>query len=212
MGISSVSRIVDGFHSSFRSEWFTDHSPGGGKLGAVVLWKRRRVRVAPWTAPSLLHRLVGIFFVRTMLLPLLWRRGFEAWIHGSFEKAAEHEADRTRGNPAGRRWSSTSGSGADLIGFDERLRIVGFRGRVFGPAPEGHAILLTLEDDESLQDGIRLAERFVPIPDLPDLVPIDRSLPKEARIKALLSQRRARELAWSAAMDQDAEYRRFMGQ
>ncbi len=212
MGLSSVTPSVGGVGSAFDSVMFTDHSPEGGKLGAVVLWRRKRIRTEAHFRRSWVRKLIGLLLVRTYLLPLLWRKGFEAWIHGSFKNAAAREADLTRGNPSGRRWSSASGAGSDMIGFDERLRVVGFRGRIFGPPPEGQAILLMLEDDDATSEGIRIIERSFQVPVVPDPSPMDPTLPKSDRIKILLSRRRSQMVAWSTAMHADPEYRRFMGE
>jgi hypothetical protein len=132
-------------------------------------------------------------------------------MYGSFKAADEAFAEMERPDPAARHWSSSSGTGEDRIGYDEKHRIVGFRNRIFGPPPEGHAILLLIADDDS-PDGVRIIQSSIPAPHAPSPPPppVDKSLAKDERARAMSQWNRERHAAWSAALQANEEYRRFM--
>jgi hypothetical protein len=212
MGTASIA--TDG--SGMSSSWFTDHSPGGGRVGAVVLWRRSASadRALRSMGSQLLHSLVGILLINTGILPRLSRRATMAWLHGSFEAAdavrADWEADSGRRDPDEERWSSASRLGKDQIRYSEHRRVVEFRGRVYGPPPEGQAILLLIEDDDSAADGVRIVERFSAIPELLPNTPIRGAMSKEERIQELRASHQHRDAVLSAAFGNDPEYQRFI--
>ena len=212
-GMTTTGLARDG--GGMSSSWFTDSGPGGGQVGAVVLWRQkprperrpRRIR-----SPKL-HLLVFWLFVRTGILPRLWPRGFEAWMHGSFKEAdarrAEWMAEIQRQGPPDDDWGSSSGMGNDKIRYSSKRRVVGFRGRVFGPAPAGQALLVLIEDDDGAPDGVRVVERTFPIPILPPLAPPN-SGTREERMKQVQSRHAQMDAALRAAMESDPAYQQFM--
>jgi hypothetical protein len=214
MGMSSLSTDGGGMSSA----WFTDHSPGGGRVGAIVLWRHkpkpgnqsepRRIRF------PLLHMLIGVTLMKTGIFPRLWRRGFDAWLHGSFKAAeawrAEAMAEFPPADPEEDRWTSSSGTGNDKVRYSDRRRQVGVRGRVFGPPPEGQAIVLLIEDDDTAADGIRIIERTVVIPAPPQIPPPDSGMSKEERMQHIRSRHANQQAALETALAADPAYEEFV--
>jgi hypothetical protein len=213
MGVMSISGLsMSG--GGFSSHWFSDRSAHGEQFHAVVLWRQKtaagRITMRRTRFPRL-RFLFTLVFIATGILPRLWPRGFRAWMHGSFKEADAARAEMMRPpDPDEERWSSSSGRGKDLIGFDKRRRVVGFRGRIFGPAPEGRMLLVMMEDDESAPDGIRIVERAVPMPTMPEVPRIDRSMSKDEKSKAAMARHRLQHEAMDAVLRTDPEYERFM--
>jgi hypothetical protein len=196
------------------SSWFSDNGSSGERLAAAVFWRGQGGGWKQVDSPrsTIVHALIGVLFVKTRILPLLWRRGFMAWIHGSFQAADEWEAQMRRPDPDdGGGWTSSAGDGEDRVRYDRRRGVIGIRSRVFGPPPPGHTLLLLVEEDSSAPDGLRVIERFVAVPSTSGRPPHRPGLSKQERLKVIRSHLREREAIWSAAVSADPEYQRFVG-
>jgi hypothetical protein len=215
MGVMTSSGLSSG-GGGMSSSWFTHRSREGEQVGAVVIWRRKP---KPGHVPRRIRfpRLYLLFFrlfIQTGMLHRFWYRGFEAWMHGSFKAAdadrAAWEAELNRRDPEEEQWSGGSGMGRDKIRYSERRRVVGFRGRVYGPPPDGQAMLLLLEDDDTAPDGVRVIERSFTIPDLPPIPRPNASMSDEERGRLARVRHERQGAILSAAFESDAEYQRFI--
>lgn len=193
MGVFGISSVTtDG--SGFSSSWFTATDPASGRerLGAVVLWRNQK-RSSADSPPR------G-FMIASIVLPrFLIERLMPLWIKPPAMPSL------------GEGWTSSSGEGENTVRYDRRRNVVGIRSRVFGPPPDGHALLLLVEPDASAADGIRIVEHAVAVPLAEPQTPIDRNaLSKDELSRIYRSRHSAARQLWMKALEADERYQRFM--
>ena len=195
MGVMITSSIdADVGGSGFSSSWFSDRdqASGGDRLNAVVLWRGMRNTTAkpfPW----------GLMILNLILPRALMKRVLLKW----FLPSEMHGP--------GDSWTSSSGEGENEVRYDRRRNVVGIRSRTFGPPPAGHTLVLFVESDASAPDGIRVTEHALVVPPAEPRPHIDReSLPRAEVARQMSAVHRARQNAWTQALEADPRYAQFM--